>query len=102
MRKVSLLFMRFYPGLYSVKRYESIAAMTFDYHSDLERKTEISVTSRRLKFSKVGGNYRLHVIPTLIPYVIRFTRAIELTITYNIVVIRSSISDLCLDLTIKF
>lgn len=55
MRKVSLLFMRFYPGLYSVKRYESIAAMTFDYRSDLERKTEISVTSRRLKFSKVGG-----------------------------------------------
>lgn len=28
-RKVDFLFMRFYPGLYSVKRYESIAAMTF-------------------------------------------------------------------------
>lgn len=60
-RKVGLLFARFYPGIVSRK------TIRIDCSNDvrLERKTEISVTSRRLKFSKVGGGKTLHYRVTI-------------------------------------
>lgn len=79
----SVFFLRgFIRELYSVKRYESIAAMTREENRDIGNLEEVKIfQSGGKRHFITAPRYRLRIIPALILYVIRFTRAIELTIT---------------------